>query len=241
MTPYPRSRLYGRWITHVWVWIETLSLQLKDSMCGFRVYPVWQRRLSCAIAALSASAWTLTPKSWSASTGRATPSRFILPTRVTYPQSGVSHFDALKDNVRISLMHTRLFFGMLPRIPGSCYPAGVSRRTGQRRQSVKGLWGMRLMLRVWQLLGPPAVYRAAVAGDRRLLAQRASGAAGVAAVADARTGRGASTADCAAAAAQQLFPLPAFRQRDAGQSRQLARRAAMWTRCGLCARCARNA
>ena len=36
----PRSRLYGRWITHVWVWIETLSLQLKDSMCGFRVYPV---------------------------------------------------------------------------------------------------------------------------------------------------------------------------------------------------------
>lgn len=36
----PRSRLYGRWVTHVWVWIETLSLQLKDSMCGFRVYPV---------------------------------------------------------------------------------------------------------------------------------------------------------------------------------------------------------
>lgn len=35
----PRSRLYGRWITHVWVWIEALSLQLKDSML-FRVYPV---------------------------------------------------------------------------------------------------------------------------------------------------------------------------------------------------------
>ena len=36
----PRSRLYGRWVTHFWVWIETLSLQSKDSMCGFRVYPV---------------------------------------------------------------------------------------------------------------------------------------------------------------------------------------------------------
>ncbi|EJP4075565.1 glycosyltransferase family 2 protein, partial [Escherichia coli] len=24
----PRSRLYGRWVTHVWVWIETLSLSL---------------------------------------------------------------------------------------------------------------------------------------------------------------------------------------------------------------------
>ena len=33
----PRSRLYGRWVTHIWVWIETLSMQLKDSMCGFRV------------------------------------------------------------------------------------------------------------------------------------------------------------------------------------------------------------
>ena len=42
---------------------------------------------------------------------------YFIPTRVTYPQDGLSHFDALKDNVRISLMHTRLFFGMLPRMP----------------------------------------------------------------------------------------------------------------------------
>ena len=42
---------------------------------------------------------------------------YFLPTRVTYPPDGVSHFDALKDNVRISLMHTRLFLSMLPRIP----------------------------------------------------------------------------------------------------------------------------
>ncbi len=36
----PKSRLYGRWITHIWVWIETLSFSIKDSMCGFRVYPI---------------------------------------------------------------------------------------------------------------------------------------------------------------------------------------------------------
>ena len=75
----------------------------------------------------------------------------FLPTRVTYPLDGLSHFDALKDNVRISLMHTRLFFGMLPRIP-----ALLMRRRQQhwaQQQEVKGLWGMRLMLRVWQLLG----------------------------------------------------------------------------------------
>src|SRR5690606_17949432 len=40
----PRSRRYGRWITHFWVWIETLSLAIKDSMCGFRVYPLAARR-----------------------------------------------------------------------------------------------------------------------------------------------------------------------------------------------------
>ncbi|MBT1664145.1 hypothetical protein KK475_29095, partial [Klebsiella pneumoniae] len=60
---------------------------------------------------------------------------------------GVSHFDALKDNVRISLMHTRLFLGMLPRIPSL-----LMRRRSQhwaQQQEVKGLWGMRLMLRVW--------------------------------------------------------------------------------------------
>lgn len=39
-TSVPKARLYGRYITHVWVWIETLSFSLKDSMCGFRVYPI---------------------------------------------------------------------------------------------------------------------------------------------------------------------------------------------------------
>ena len=36
----PKSRLYGRYATHVWVWINTLSLDIRDSMCGFRVYPL---------------------------------------------------------------------------------------------------------------------------------------------------------------------------------------------------------
>ncbi len=35
---------------------------------------------------------------------------YFVPTRVTYPLDGLSHFDALKDNVRISLMHARLIF-----------------------------------------------------------------------------------------------------------------------------------
>ncbi len=36
----PLGRAIGRWITHFWVWIETLSLRIPDTMCGFRIYPL---------------------------------------------------------------------------------------------------------------------------------------------------------------------------------------------------------
>lgn len=35
----PKGRLYARYLTHVMVWINTLSLQIRDSMCGYRLYP----------------------------------------------------------------------------------------------------------------------------------------------------------------------------------------------------------
>ncbi len=35
----PKERLYGRYLTHILVWIQSLSFEIKDSMCGFRVYP----------------------------------------------------------------------------------------------------------------------------------------------------------------------------------------------------------
>ena len=145
----PRSRLYGRWITHVWVWIETLSLQLKDSMCGFRVYPVSPTLRLAARETLGKrmdfDTEVMVRLYWQGNTS------YFLPTRVTYPPDGLSHFDALKDNVRISLMHTRLFFGMLPRMPGLLFRR--RRQHWAQQDEVKGLWGMRLMLRVWQLFG----------------------------------------------------------------------------------------
>ena len=39
------------------------------------------------------------------------------PTRVRYPEDGVSHFRVWQDNLLISAMHARLFFGMLWRSP----------------------------------------------------------------------------------------------------------------------------
>lgn len=148
----PRSRLYGRWITHVWVWIETLSLQLKDSMCGFRVYPVTPtlqlaQRVSLG-QRMDFDTEVMVRLYWQGNTS------YFVPTRVTYPPDGLSHFDAIKDNCRISLMHTRLFLGMPPRIPSLLFRRASPHWA--RQQEVKGLWGMRLMLLVWRLLGRKA-------------------------------------------------------------------------------------
>ncbi|MDD9178876.1 MULTISPECIES: glycosyltransferase family 2 protein [Aliivibrio] len=111
----PKSRLYGRYVTHVWVWIETLSFAIKDSMCGFRSYPIGPtigvlervvigRRMDFDTEIMVRMYWNETDV------------RFV-NTRVIYPEDGISHFDALWDNVKISWMHTKLVFGMLPRIP----------------------------------------------------------------------------------------------------------------------------
>ena len=146
----PKSRLYGRYVTHVWVWIETLSLSLKDSMCGFRVYPL--------AATLGTLAQYRPGKRMDFDTEimvrlywAGTDSRF-LRTRVIYPQGGVSHFDALHDNLRISWMHTKLFFGMLPRIPTLLTRGRQSTHWAQVPER-KGLAGMRLMLNIYQRLG----------------------------------------------------------------------------------------
>ncbi|RQO55871.1 glycosyl transferase [Paucibacter sp. KBW04] len=111
----PKARLYGRYATHIWVWINTLSLALRDSMCGFRVYPLAPtvalikevrigRRMDFDVEIAVRLIWRGVPV-------------LNQPTRVSYPSDGVSHFRALHDNVLISWMHTRLFFGMLLRLP----------------------------------------------------------------------------------------------------------------------------
>ena len=111
----PKGRLYARYLTHIWVWINSLSLQIPDSMCGFRVYPLpptlalinsvkLGKRMDFDPEILVRLAWRNQPMRW-------------LPTKVHYPQDGLSHFRLFHDNALISSMHTKLFFGMLVRFP----------------------------------------------------------------------------------------------------------------------------
>ncbi|XPF95683.1 glycosyltransferase family 2 protein [Colwellia sp. RE-S-Sl-9] len=110
-----KGRFYGRYITHFWVGIETLSCKVIDSMCGFRVYPLAAyakliqntslgKRMDFDIEVMVKLIW------------QGVPVKFV-QTKVHYPEFGISHFHAFKDNVIISKMHTRLFFGMLLRLP----------------------------------------------------------------------------------------------------------------------------
>jgi glycosyltransferase involved in cell wall biosynthesis len=111
----PKVRLYARYLTHFWVWVNSLSLQIRDSMCGFRLYPLTPtiklidsvqvgKRMDFDSDILVRLSWRNQPMRW-------------LPTRVHYPLDGVSHFRLFRDNVLITKMHTKLFFGMLVRMP----------------------------------------------------------------------------------------------------------------------------
>lgn len=111
----PRRRLYGRYITHFLVWLNSLSFAIKDSMCGFRVYPLtatlravdqgemhW--RMGFDIEILVRLHWQGVAMLW-------------VPVKVSYPDDGVSHFRAVQDNLEIASTHWRLFLGMLVRSP----------------------------------------------------------------------------------------------------------------------------
>src|SRR5471030_1509424 len=96
----PKARLYGRYATHVWVWINTLSFDIKDSMCGYRAYPLLPTLALMDTTKLGRhmdfDADILVRLYWR---GIVVRNR---ETRVTYPLDGISHFDVWRDNLRIS-------------------------------------------------------------------------------------------------------------------------------------------
>jgi glycosyltransferase involved in cell wall biosynthesis len=111
----PAVRLYGRYLTHVLVWLNTLSRAIPDSMCGFRVYPLAPviglmaeeyigRRMDFDVEIIVRLYWRRVPMRW-------------LPTRVVYPLDGVSHFRMFRDNGRMVALQLRLLGGMLRRLP----------------------------------------------------------------------------------------------------------------------------
>ncbi|MEY8672968.1 glycosyltransferase family 2 protein [Francisella philomiragia] len=111
----PKSRLHGRKITNFWVAIETLSFDLKESMCGFRIYPLeaytklmqkktFSVKMDFDIDVIVRMYWLGLPIVY-------------INTKVIYPQDGYSNFRMFRDNIRISWTHTKLVTGMIIRLP----------------------------------------------------------------------------------------------------------------------------
>jgi len=128
-TSMPFARRYGRHLSHASVWLETLSRDIVDSMCGFRVYPLAStlalidrqrlgQRMDFDIEILVRLHWRDVPMRW-------------LPTRVSYPHDGVSHYRVFFDNVHVVGLHLRLFAEMLVRLPVLLWKK--SWRTGEAR------------------------------------------------------------------------------------------------------------
>lgn len=111
----PKKRLYGRQLTNLWIWINTLSFAIKDGMCGFRCYPLSAvdkvlkstnlgQRMDFDIEIVVRLYWQSVDV-------------VNIETQINYPFDGISHFKMFKDNVMISKKHAQLFFAMLPRMP----------------------------------------------------------------------------------------------------------------------------
>lgn len=82
----------------------------------------------------------------------------FIKSAVTYPQDGISNFDALKDNFDISLMHSKLCLKMPYRLIKLYSKKLFSSKnnisgTWERQNEVHGLLGMKIMMRVYKIFG----------------------------------------------------------------------------------------
>ncbi len=152
----PLHRKLCRYITHALVWVDTLSFNIRDSMCGFRVYPLAAvehllarysigNRMDFDIEILVKLYWERVKI-------------ISVRTRVIYPVNGLSNYRLVKDNLILAKMHVRLFFGMLLRMPQL-----LLRRHEERKQrhwamiAERGsVAGLKLMFWIYRLFGKGA-------------------------------------------------------------------------------------
>ncbi len=103
----PKSRLYGREVTNFWVTVETFFTGnvVKDSLCGFRIYPL--NNISSILDSLrfmrmGFDAEIAVKFVWNGV------NVINIPTKVIYPSEGLSHFHVIRDNIFMVFLHTYL-------------------------------------------------------------------------------------------------------------------------------------
>jgi glycosyltransferase involved in cell wall biosynthesis len=111
----PALRMFGRKFSQVLVWLETLAFAIEDPLCGFRCFP-----LAPTVALLErhplGDRMDFDPELAVRLYWQGLPIVSV-PTRVRYPEGGLSHFSPAYDSWLIAKAHARLVAGMLPRAP----------------------------------------------------------------------------------------------------------------------------
>ncbi len=163
----PKSRLIGRQISRGLVWLFTLSLQVRDPLCGFRGIPL-ARVLPVLDHLETSNHMEFDPELVVRLYWAGLPIVSI-PTRVVYDPEGLSHFDVVWDDLRLAGVYVRLVGGTLlraPRLlsprkrrwggitgavdqPGSAWTQMVER--GSTRALRAGAW-------LYRTLGPQVAY-----------------------------------------------------------------------------------
>lgn len=177
----PLARRIWRPFTNFWVAINSVSLHVPDAMCGFRIYPVDAvvslvrnsvrgRRMEFDVEIMVKAGWVGMPL-------------LGVPVNVVYPADNFSNFDVLRDNISLSALQTRLFFGMLWRLPRLIHRNLTKRKNNDadpaRWSSMRergAFWGMRTLALIYRVLGrhvcliamfPVVVYFFATGGVQR--------------------------------------------------------------------------
>ncbi len=117
----PKSRLKGREVTKFWVRLETGGVDIGDSLCGFRMYPL--QRVKDLLSSLKFMRMGFDTESIV---------KFVwdgikvvnIPTKVTYPKDGLSHFRVIYDNLSLISLHTHLccllLMNFIKKVIGKC-------------------------------------------------------------------------------------------------------------------------
>ncbi len=106
----PRHRLHGRKLSQLIVWLETLSLAVRDPLCGFRCVPL-DPTLALLDRVRTGDRMDFDPELIIRLVRAGVPVVNV-PTAVRYPESGISHFRMVEDNLRIARTYVRLAFGL---------------------------------------------------------------------------------------------------------------------------------
>lgn len=100
-TDVPKSSKFGRWMGNFWVWVEC-GTWIEDTQSGFRLYPIsaFVKNLNSVRYELEVE--ILVKHVWSG--GKIG----HVPIQTIYPENRVTHFDKLKDNLIMTLLHAGL-------------------------------------------------------------------------------------------------------------------------------------